>query len=166
MIAVESAEHAVRTGLLAGSRWGRRSWARGSRFAVVGLVGLAVNQGLLWAMVTFAGMSYLLAAVLASQGSTLVTYVASELWVFRGRQEVGERVHWVRRLLAFDSLNVASLLLRLPLLFALTSLAHVNYLLSNLVAISVFMLVRFLISDLWIWRAPSTATAVALARGH
>lgn len=127
---------------------------RASRFALVGLVSLGVNQAVLWALVTFTGMSYLLGAVFASQASTLVAYLANEFWVFPGRSEAGRRFQWVRRLLVFDSLNTASLLLRLPVLFLLTSGLHVNYLISNMVAIGLFMVIRFFVADAWIWRPP------------
>ncbi|MGB9483223.1 MAG: GtrA family protein, partial [Candidatus Dormiibacterota bacterium] len=146
-------ERVHRSRPLAPLRRARGQVLRAGRFAVVGLLGLAVNQGLLWALVTFTGMSYLLGAVVSSQGSTLVSYLANEFWVFRGRHEEGARHHWVRRLIVFDSLNTASLLLRLPVLFVLTSGLHVNYLISNLVAVGMFMLVRFFVADTWIWRA-------------
>jgi putative flippase GtrA len=146
---------------VAAIRRARGRLQRAARFALAGLLGLAVNQGVLWATVTVTGMSYLLAAVVASQASTLVSYLGNELWVFRGRGGGGGRRQWVRRLLVFDSLNTASLLLRLPVLFLLTSGLHVNYLFSNMVAVGLFMLVRFLVADTWIWRAhPAVSTAV------
>lgn len=140
---------------------GRLSWARitrGFRFGLVGLLGLAVNQVLLWLLVSSFGLNYLIAAAIASQGSTAAAFVINEAWVFRA-QPVSRR--WqalLRRLLVFDAINVASLLLRLPVLYVLTSVVGVNYLLSNLVAIALFMLVRFVVADGWIWRA-STASA-------
>ncbi|HEY6538224.1 MAG TPA: GtrA family protein [Candidatus Dormibacteraeota bacterium] len=139
-------------------RWTDRV-GRLSRFAVVGVLGLAANQAVLWVLVSFLGLSYLLAAVVGSQASTAVSYLANELWVFRGRGEAGKRQHWLRRLVVFDSVNTASLLLRLPVLFVLTSGLHINYLISNLVAVGVFMLVRFLVADAWIWGArPAVST--------
>lgn len=139
-------------------RRARGRLVRASRFAIVGVVSLGVNQAVLWALVTFTGMSYLLGAVFASQASTLVAYLANEYWVFPGRAEAGRRFQWVRRLLVFDSLNTVSLLLRLPVLFLLTSGLHINYLISNLVAVGLFMVIRFFVADTWIWRAPPVPT--------
>ncbi len=160
MTPLTAGELDLRLGPAAAIRRARGRLQRAARFALAGLLGLAVNQGVLWAMVTFTGISYLLAAAVASQASTLVSYLGNELWVFRGRGDGGGRRQWVRRLLVFDSLNTASLLLRLPVLFVLTSGLHVNYLISNLVAVGLFMLVRFLVADTWIWRArPAVSTA-------
>jgi putative flippase GtrA len=39
----------------------------------------------------------------------------------------------------------------LPILFVLTSGLHVHYLVSNLVAIAVLTIIRFLVSDGLIW---------------
>jgi len=121
---------------------------------LVGLLGLAVNQLVLWLLVSTLGINYLLAAVVGSQASTAASFAINEAWVFR-RQTVRRDLRSVfRRLLVFDALNVVSLLLRLPVLYVLTSVAHINYLLSNLAAVALFLLVRFLVADGWIWHAP------------
>lgn len=157
---------ATRLRLLIGSRTaahpsGRFGWARmtrGFRFGLVGLLGLAVNQLILWLLVSTLGLNYLIAAVIASQGSTAAAFVINETWVFRAQPVSRSLPSMLRRLMVFDAVNVASLLLRLPVLFVLTSVVGINYLLSNLVAIAIFMLVRFVVADGWIWRA-STASA-------
>lgn len=114
---------------------------------MVGVVGIGINQLLLWVLVAGPGIHYLLAAILASQGSTTFNFLGVESWVFRGRRSRGI----LRRFLAFDALNSTSLLLRLPILFGLTSGLHFHYLLSNLLAIGVLTIARFLISDSIIW---------------
>ncbi len=138
---------------------------RGWWFGLVGLLGLVVNQAVLGLLVSGFGVNYLIGAAVASQASTASTFAINELWVFRG-QAVSRRAGAVlRRLAIFDALNVGSLLLRLPVLFVLTSVAHVNYLISNLAAIGVFMLARFVVAEGWIWR-PAAAVAVAPAPEH
>lgn len=140
--------------------WARLRLATGGRFLVVGLLGIGVNQLLLWLLVEFAHLNYLVAAILASQGSTTFNFAGAESWVFHGSWQPG----MVRRFLAFDVLNSASLLLRIPILYVLTSGLHVHYLVSNLLAIGVLTLLRFTVADSVIWRNPPTTAVPSPAR--
>ncbi|MDA8394161.1 MAG: GtrA family protein [Candidatus Dormibacteraeota bacterium] len=135
--------------------WGEGRLVRGLQFGLVGLAGLAVNQAVLAGLVSLAHWNYLLAAVVSSQGSTVTTFIINELWVFRrAALDPGARALPVR-FLVFDALNTTSLALRLPVLFGLTSGLGVNYLVSNFIAVIVFLLLRFAVADGWIWRRPA-----------
>ena len=59
------------------------------RFGVVGATGLAVNTALLALLVEPRGLNYVLAAILASQGSTLWNFTLTETWVFPRPPAVG-----------------------------------------------------------------------------
>ena len=132
----------------------------GGRFLLVGLAGIGVNQALLWLFAGPIGISYLIGAVLASQGSTVFNFAGNEIWVF-GRRAGGSRL---RRFLAFDALNSASLLIRIPLLYVLVSIAGVHYLIANLAVIVLLTLVRFAICDMLIWkRQAKPARRIAVA---
>ena len=63
------------------------------------------------------GMHYAVSAIVASQVSTLNNFILTELWVFRGRESAPP--HLVRYL-AFNALNVATLVVRVPLLVLIT----------------------------------------------
>ena len=90
----------------------------------------------------------LIAALLSSQVSTLSNFVLIELWVFRGR-EVGGHLVW--RYLTFNLLNLATQVIRLPVLHVLTEIGGIHYLISNLVALGLTFGVRYLVADNWIW---------------
>jgi len=139
------------------TRWHRRPRVRRllrsllspSKFALVGISGLVVNEVALQAFVTAMGRDQLLfAALLSSQVSTLSNFVLTELWVFRGR-EVGGHLAW--RYLTFNLLNLLTQIVRLPTMYALTELGGVHYLISNLVALGMTFGVRYLVADYWIW---------------
>ena len=119
-----------------------------SKFAVVGIIGIGVNQLGLFALTDGLGIHYLISSILASQLSTLNNFVLTELWVFADRDH---RSHVVFRYLVFNALNIATLTIRVPVLFILTELFGVHYLISNLVAIGLTFGVRYLIADNWIW---------------
>lgn len=124
------------------------SWASIGSFGLVGLSGIIVNQLLLWGLVERGHINYLIAAVLASAGSTTSNFVLTEFWVFRGRSGEGVR----RRYLGFVALTAATTPVRLPILFVLTSILGIHYLISNLVALGSVFGGRYLVSSLLIWR--------------
>jgi putative flippase GtrA len=128
------------------------------RFGAVGGAGLIVNQGLLWALVGLGEMHYLLAATLATAGSSTFNFVGTESWVFRGRKQA-DLGGLGARFAAYTLVNSGALLVRLPLLYALTSGLHIHYLLSNVITLAALMLVRYAIADGWIWSGSATAVA-------
>lgn len=124
------------------------SWASIGSFGLVGLSGIAVNQLLIWGLVERGHINYLFAAVLASAGSTTSNFILTELCVFRG----GHRQGIWPRYLGFVALTAATTPVRLPILFALTSVLGIHYLISNLVALGSVFGGRYLVSSLLIWR--------------
>ncbi len=123
-----------------------------SRFAVVGLSGIPVNMLLIFLLTEGAGLYYVASAILATQGSTLWNFVLAERWVFRDRTRNGGRIG---RAAKFFLVNNVALVLRVPMLFVLTSLLGVNYLVSNLITLFSLTVIRFVVSDRMIWRVAS-----------
>jgi dolichol-phosphate mannosyltransferase len=121
---------------------------RFGRFGAVGATGLAVNMVLLAALADLVGLYYLAAAILATQGSTLWNFALTELWVFPDRDH---RRQPLARLGLFLAVNNAALVLRVPLLFVLTSALGVHYLVSNLISLLSLTLARYALADVWIW---------------
>ena len=107
-------------------------FGRFGRFGVVGATGLVVNTLLLALFVDVAGIYYVGAAILATQGSTLWNFCLTERWVFGGRDH-GRTLG--RRAVMFFAMNNLALALRVPVLFALTSVLGINYLVSNLLTL-------------------------------
>ena len=117
------------------------------KFGAVGAAGIVVNQALMWSMVERGGLGYLLAAVLATQGSTTFNFFLTDRWVFRSSR----RVSTARCYLGFSAMNNAALVLRVPLLALLVSGFGLHYLVGNLVTLVALFAVRFTLSDRLIW---------------
>lgn len=130
------------------------------RFAAVGTVGLFVNTLLLALVVEAWQLPLLLAALVATQGSSAWNFAGTEWWVFGHRRRHRARL-W-RRLLGFLALNNGALLLRGPLLLALVAL-QVNYLWANLATLVLMMLLRFVIADRFIWKRSDAPPAPTFA---
>ena len=94
------------------------------------------------------GIYYLLSAFLATQGSTLWNFALTEAWVFRGREH---RHSGRRRLALFFIVNNVALVLRAPILFVLTSVLGMHYLLSNFISLAALTVARYVLADSWIW---------------
>jgi len=130
----------------------RQRLVSGSQFVTVGLLGLAVNQLLMWMLVDGLHVQYVLAAGLATQGSTTFNFLGAESWVFRARRVGGLR-RTVVRFVAYDALNSATLIVRLPLLYVLVSGLHIHYLVANLASLCALTLLRYVVADWLIWSA-------------
>lgn len=124
---------------------------RASRFVKFGLVGLSgyvVNTAALAFFTDLLGIHYLIGATLATQVSTTWNYFFTDAWVF-AKREAG-RGHSVRFLM-FWVMNNATLVLRLPLLWLLTSGLGIHHLISNVISLGVVTVARFWASDRYIW---------------
>ncbi|HEY8634217.1 MAG TPA: GtrA family protein [Candidatus Dormibacteraeota bacterium] len=146
------------TAVIVGGAWAKA--AHFSRFTAVGAAGLIVNQGLFSLMASQAPTQYLLAAALATVGSTTFNFAGIEAWVFRGRSRPGFG-GLARRFAAYGAVNGVALLVRLPLLFLVTSALGGNYLLANLITLAALTFARFALSDRLIWPGRRTIPAEA-----
>jgi putative flippase GtrA len=122
-------------------------------FTLVGASGLLVNMALFWALAVQANINYLLAAVLATQGSTLWNFLLNERFVF---QKLEKRHGYGSRMGLFFLMNNVALGLRGPMLYVLVDIAATGKLLGNLISLLALTLIRFAIADTWIW-APKRA---------
>jgi dolichol-phosphate mannosyltransferase len=122
--------------------------ARFGRFGVVGATGLLVNTLLLALLAGPLGVGYIAAAILATQGSTLWNFTLTETWVFSDRRH---RRSLAQRIGMFFFMNNVALPLRIPILFALTSVLGIHYLISNVLSLVALTVLRYAIADSMIW---------------
>lgn len=94
-------------------------------------VGLAVDVGLLWGLVEFAGWHYLLAATLAFVAGTAVVYVLSVGFIFRHRRVKDRRLEFA----LFATIGVLGVLVNLAVLKLAVDVFHLHYLLGKLASI-------------------------------
>jgi dolichol-phosphate mannosyltransferase len=130
------------------------------RFGLVGLSGLVVNQLLLWLWVTRVGGHYLVGAVVATQGSTLWNFLLIERLVFLRAKARRPAV----RLISFMTVNNSTLLLRVPMLALLTGTFGIHYLISNPITLVALFLLRFVLSDRFIWKESDHPTTASVAK--
>jgi putative flippase GtrA len=121
---------------------------------------LVVNQAAIWVFTEKLRLYYLVSAVLATQCSTAWNFALSEVWVFRAeRSGRAWRAFW------FALLNNAWLLARAPIMYGLTELVGLSYLVSNFISLGAATLARFAIADSRIWRPAAVAISTDPALG-
>ena len=120
---------------------------RAAGFAAVGATGLVVNTIAFWMLLRFGHLPYLLAAVCSTQISTTWNFVGMELFVFSGRKTGGLWSRYWR----FCLLNNTVMLARLPLLALMVEVLHTPKTLANVITLVAVFLVRFGISDRFIY---------------
>ncbi len=121
-------------------------WRHFIKFNVVGLIGVAVNEGVLL-LLAAGGYYYVYASAVAIEVSILSNFVLNDFWTFRDRRHG----HMAVRLVKFNGLMVIGLVANLAILYALTTYAGIHIAISNLVGIGAAFLLRYWLSVRFAW---------------
>lgn len=127
-----------------------RAWSIGQRvqkFLAVGALGLAVNQGVLMALVGGAGMPVRLASPVAIGLSMLVTFLLNEAWTWQDRGAG----RLVGRAALYAAVNSGGLLINWGLLVWLSDLG-IPYQFANLAGAGVAAIWNFSLNHALTWR--------------
>jgi dolichol-phosphate mannosyltransferase len=139
-------------GLLWKLRFGDSS-IRFTKFIVVGGSGIFVNSAVMALATDSMHIHYMISAILATVASTTWNFALTEWWVFKAGSEAGGRL---KRFFLFFVMNNVALLFRSPIIYVLTSMLGVYYLISNLVSLVVLTVARYLLADNLIWEKPTS----------
>ncbi len=120
---------------------------RFQKFLLVGAIGLAVNQGLLFVLVALAELPVATASPLAILLSMVVTFTLNERWTWHDRGS-GPLLH---RAVLYGSINSGGLLINW---FTLVSLDRMglNYLVANLIGAGIAAVWNFSLNHALTWR--------------
>src|SRR5690606_36230914 len=121
---------------LAALRFGRMS-----RFAIVGGFGAVVNVGIV-ALLTWLGMHYVLAAIIAAETTIIMNFLLIERFVFRDLRRQGRRA-FLARFAQSVGFNNAEALVRLPIMALLVEGVHLAAVAATALTLAVAFLVRF-----------------------
>lgn len=117
-------------------------------FATVGASGILVNTAALAFFTDVTHIYYLVSAVFATVVSTTWNFALTEAWVFGNRHGSQGRL---KRYALFFVMNNLALLLRGPILYALTAWVGLYYLISNIISLAILTVLRYFLADSWIW---------------
>jgi dolichol-phosphate mannosyltransferase len=121
------------------------------KFCAVGASGILVDEGLLWLLTEFAGLFYLLSAAISTETAILSNYTLNDYFTFPDRRSAGSK-SFLARLAKFNLVSLAGVGIKLGIVWVLTSVLGVHYLLSNLVGIVIAFLWNYLVNTWWTWK--------------
>ncbi|MEE9583235.1 MAG: glycosyltransferase [Dehalococcoidales bacterium] len=125
--------------------------ARFLKFSLVGISGVGVNMGLLWLLTELGGLFYLASAAIGIETSIITNFILNNYFTFADRSQPGVK-SFLNRLLKFNMVSLAGLAINLAILWFLTEVPGVFYLLSNLVGIAAATLWNYLANNWWTWK--------------
>ena len=130
----------------------RERIARMLRFAVVGLSGVVVNQGLLMLLHGKLEMPLWIASAIAIETSVVSNFFLNNQWTWRYDHQRSAR-SWIRKALQYHvAVGISALVGNLLLLVLLVSLLGLDYRIANLIGIAAASLLNFAASELWVFR--------------
>jgi dolichol-phosphate mannosyltransferase len=116
------------------------------KFAIVGAIGVVVNEGLL-ILLQSKGVYLLTAGAVAIETSILSNFVLNDLWTFKDRRSGNAAV----RLVKFNVLMLAGLVVNLVILDAGTAYLGIVYTVANLIGIAAAFFLRYALSVKYAW---------------
>ena len=127
-----------------------KEWKKVFKFGLVGLSGIVVNMGVLWYLTEFVGFYYLVASLFAIELSILNNFLWNDIWTFRAAGEHKLTSRW-HRVLSFHIVSAGGLIINMGILYLLTSIFGVYYLVSNLIGILVAFAWNFFVNRRVTW---------------
>jgi putative flippase GtrA len=110
------------------------------RYGFASALALAVDAALLWIGTSLVGINYLLSGALSFLAGLVVVYVLSVRWVFDHRTLADQKVEFI----FFCIIGFAGLALNEIILFMLTGLLGINYMISKAVSVILVFTWNFL----------------------
>ncbi len=119
------------------------------KFNFVGGIGIGVQLAVLTALKSGLHFNYLLATALAVEAAVIHNFIWHERYTWKDREKTAAPlVRFIKFNLSNGLLSIAGNLLLMKLL---AGFFHLNYLLANLLAITICSIANFLVSDRFVF---------------
>ena len=122
------------------------------KFLSVGLVGILVNEGILWFLTERFYLHYVFSAAIGSEISTLSNFALNDALTFRDLVTDSSLRSLAKRAFEYNLTRVFGIFLGLITLYFLTTFLAMHYLLANLVGIAVSLAWGYSTSISIVWR--------------
>ena len=125
-------------------------WKRMLKFCAVGISGIIINETILWVFTEIGGLFYLFSSIVSTESAILNNFVWNEYWTFHDAyDDLKSRIF--ERLVRFHLSRFAVAIFGFFLLFLLTEVFGVHYLVSNFLSIVTLMVINYFTSKEWVW---------------
>lgn len=117
------------------------------RFALVGISGIIVNQGVLALLNLVFGIPVGISGAIAIETSILNNFTLNNLWTWKNRNE---QSLW-QKLIKYHTVTLFSGLVNYTILLVLTHIGF-HVLIANLIGIGIGMTINFIFNHFWTFR--------------
>ena len=124
------------------------------QYIAVGVLGLAINEAVLFVATGLVGLSYVVGGTLSRVVSIGVNYLVNDSWTWRGRGSPGLRGQLVRAA-KYGATRLVGIGIGLGSLVVFVEVLGLNYLVANLFAVGVGLVWGFTASERWVWGTDS-----------
>ena len=125
------------------------------QYVLVGAVGLAINEGVLFLATGVVGLSYVIGGFLGRAISILANYAMNDVWTWGGRGGSGAR-QWSVRGAKYVLTRIVGIGIGLSALVVFVEVFAIHYLIANVLAVGVGVVWGFGVSERWVWADAST----------
>jgi dolichol-phosphate mannosyltransferase len=131
-----------------------REWKSIFKFGLVGLSGIVLNMGVLWYLTELVGFYYLVSSLVAIELSIINNFIWNDLWTFKSgtSHKLTSRLH---RFISFHAVSAGGLVINMGILYLLTSVGGMYYLISNIIGILVGFGWNFMVNRRVTWKSRS-----------
>jgi dolichol-phosphate mannosyltransferase len=124
-----------------------------TKFCLVGLAGVAVNLAVFYSLMNVFGIWYILGAGFAFVAAVTWNYILNRIWTFKNEFKPTSQIF--NSYLRFIIVSLVGLTANLALLYVFVEDLHINYILSQVLAISVVSVWNYYGSRIWVFRQNS-----------
>ena len=132
------------------------------KYLLVGVMGVAINQGVFVLTVDF--VPYLVAGLLGSAVSIFANYIMNDSWTWRENGAAGFG-QWLWRAVKYGATRVVGVGIGLVALYVFVDLIGIEKSISNVLRIGVGVVWGFGASEKWVWSSTDSATSFESVTG-
>lgn len=109
------------------------------RFAIVGFIATIIDYALLYILTEYFHIYYLISSVISFTSSLIVNYILSVIWVFDVKNKKANQ-----KILLFVILSIIGLIINQIILYTLSDLLNIYYMISKLISTIIVMIYNFI----------------------
>lgn len=119
------------------------------KFATIGAVGTLIHIAILFILTEFAGVYYMISAVIAFIVALTNNFFMNKFWAFKETSK-GKNA---KRYIIFTIIATIAFLVNITILYSVTEFLNVHYLISQVIAIAISLWINFFGSKKWAFKS-------------
>jgi dolichol-phosphate mannosyltransferase len=118
------------------------------KFAIIGVINTLINLLCLYVFTEFFHIYYLISAVMAFLFAVTNSFILNKIWTFKEKISYNSKTKYIK----FMIISIIALMINLLVLYILTDIFHIYYLISQIIAIVLSLWINFFGNKIWTFR--------------